>query len=469
MYYPVIRSAPFVPSTFWNPLDAYGVTLSHRNYKAVVNDHGGADNTRPHAAWDNVELTSGKWYWEVHIVECAGSGSTINLSFGLRNPQDACGRISANQELSNSYEARELRHNSDGGGSIETSTIGDIAVWHSNPGTAPFTVHDLIEVAGNYFACDITGVSGFTTGDVLMFALDRDAGSMWIGKNGTWFNSGDPAAGTNPQFTNMDCSEAQYGAVEVPWRFFFGTTGVTYSSSPLEFNLATGNNVFPQQYAAPSGFTALVEPSSIEWQGIFNNFRDSGSDLMSAGTGFNTCFVTPATIALNASQQHHISAGIMYLGEKYYWEVVPTTTGSTVYLGAAAFGAGDQNANVTFGTQCMWNQAGTLHDGDATITMDTTGVSGWDAAGTDTLMFALDLVAGKMWIGKNGTWFNSGDPAAGTNPQFSDIPLVYDWVCKGYIAANARQNTFLGSAFPFVYSAPSGFTSGVPLIEVYVP
>ena len=35
----------------------------------------------------------------------------------------------------------------------------------------------------------------------------------------------------------------------------------------------------------------------------------------------------------------------------------------------------------------------------------------------DTLMMALDIDAGKLWYGKNGTWMASGDPANGSNPS----------------------------------------------------
>lgn len=39
--------------------------------------------------------------------------------------------------------------------------------------------------------------TNITNGDVVMIAIDRDAGKFWMGINGTWGNSGDPGAGTN--------------------------------------------------------------------------------------------------------------------------------------------------------------------------------------------------------------------------------------------------------------------------------
>jgi len=39
----------------------------------------------------------------------------------------------------------------------------------------------------------------------------------------------------------------------------------------------------------------------------------------------------------------------------------------------------------------------------------------------DIMMYAIDLDNGKVWFGKNGTFFASGDPASGTNEAFSGL------------------------------------------------
>ena len=87
--------------------------------------------------------------------------------------------------------------------------------------------------------------SQINSGDVLMIAVDFDAGKIWYGRNGTWFGSpaGDPAAGTNQSQTI--------------------STGVTYA--PMfgrdSSNATTTNYVnFGQRafaYTPPSGFKAL--------------------------------------------------------------------------------------------------------------------------------------------------------------------------------------------------------------------
>jgi hypothetical protein len=75
------------------------------------------------------------------------------------------------------------------------------------------------------------------------------------------------------------------------------------------------------------------------------------------------------------------------------------------------------------------------------------------------IMMALDLNAGKIWWGRNGTWFGSGDPAAGTNAAFSSVSgtLYPHWYTSsaGFGGINATIN-FGASAF--AYTVPTGFS-----------
>ena len=76
---------------------------------------------------------------------------------------------------------------------------------------------------------------------------------------------------------------------------------------------------------------------------------------------------------------------------------------------------------------------------------------------TDVGMCAVDLDNAKIWWGKNGTWFASGNPATGANAAFTDVagtvfPAVFgpdgSVNCTCVLNAGAR---------PFAYTAPSGF------------
>jgi hypothetical protein len=71
-------------------------------------------------------------------------------------------------------------------------------------------------------------------------------------------------------------------------------------------------------------------------------------------------------------------------------------------------------------------------------------------------MIAFDADAKKMWVGKNGTWFGSGNPAAGTNE--------YPKTITGntfFPAVNCYGDTYAYNfgQRPFAYTPPSGFKS----------
>jgi len=103
--------------------------------------------------------------------------------------------------------------------------------------------------------------SGFSNGDIMMFALDLDNSKVYFGKNGTWFNSGDPAAGTNPAFSDVLTNSFYFfggtaytnGFTSVDWNFgngYFGTTAVSSANAD-----GAGLGLF--EYAPPTGFYSL--------------------------------------------------------------------------------------------------------------------------------------------------------------------------------------------------------------------
>jgi hypothetical protein len=74
-------------------------------------------------------------------------------------------------------------------------------------------------------------------------------------------------------------------------------------------------------------------------------------------------------------------------------------------------------------------------------------------------MLAYDPSSGKLWFGLDGTWFNSGNPAAGTGQVYTITTptdawriFVQSWDTTNAMSANFGQR-------PFAYTPPSGFKS----------
>jgi hypothetical protein len=141
---------------------------------------------------------------------------------------------------------------------------------------------------------------------------------------------------------------------------------------------------------------------------------------------------------------------------KYYWEITVNTLGNGHYLGVS-------NTSLGLTTEVQTSSNGKM------VRLNTgnkiNGDGGGSAYGSafianDVCMIALDMDNGKIWWGKNGTWFNSGDPAAGTNAAFTGLSgtLYPTWsnMSSGSPAATANFG-----ATAQTYSAPSGFNSGV--------
>ena len=81
-----------------------------------------------------------------------------------------------------------------------------------------------------------SAVTSLAAGDVLMFAADGDTGEVWIGANGSWYNSGNPTAGTG--------EVATISGTLYPFVYMNGALGVFVIATEL-------------LYAPPSGFVGL--------------------------------------------------------------------------------------------------------------------------------------------------------------------------------------------------------------------
>lgn len=78
----------------------------------------------------------------------------------------------------------------------------------------------------------------------------------------------------------------------------------------------------------------------------------------------------------------------------------------------------------------------------------------------DIISVALDMDNGKVWFAKNGTWQNSGDPAAGTNAAFTGLSGTFYPAVGDLDITSSCQATANFGASAFTYSVPSGFNSG---------
>ena len=123
--------------------------------------------------------------------------------------------------------------------------------------------------------------TALTNGNVFMCAFDLDNNKIFFGKNGTWFNSSNPVAGTSPAYT---LAAGTYCPIARPY-----STGAV-----LDANFGQR----PFAYAAPSGFKALCDtnlptPTIAKGSSVFDTklYTGNGSTQTISGLGFSPDFV----------------------------------------------------------------------------------------------------------------------------------------------------------------------------------
>ena len=118
-----------------------------------------------------------------------------------------------------------------------------------------------------------------SVGDIIMMALDPDTRKWWVGVNGTWRNSGDPAGGTGHVYqyaTDYFDTSSSYSTTDgigaIVWGGFkgsangmtvtwnFGQEG-TFGGQETAGGNADGNGNGNFKYTVPSGFKALCSKS----------------------------------------------------------------------------------------------------------------------------------------------------------------------------------------------------------------
>jgi hypothetical protein len=204
--------------------------LPHGNY-AILDSTNRNSN---HTIWDGLNITSssygaaaatfgvssGKWYYEATIIN-----RTSNNSGGIGWCND-------------SYAVATQTYLTDTANSFGINAINGNAAYN-----AANTAHG----------------SAFSSGDVIMCAIDVDAKKAYFGKNGTWFSSSNPVT----------------GASTFPYAFT-GTTfypAVNAYGDTYEFNFGQQ----PFSYTIPSGFNpintkSLKDFGSSNLPDTFGNF-----------------------------------------------------------------------------------------------------------------------------------------------------------------------------------------------------
>jgi hypothetical protein len=215
--------------------------------------------------------------------------------------------------------------------------------------------------------------------------------------------------------------------------------GNTWTVNNISVTAGAGNDSLvdsPTSYGTPdTGVGNEVRGNYCTWNPLANTAGAlSNGNLQLGGT-------SGASVRCNSTLA--ISSG------KWYFE--STLTNASQYT---SVGVGQGFITNLYPGQDALSYAQTLEQGTR---INNNSQPGYGTALTsgDVFMCAFDLDNNKIFFGKNGTWFNSSNPAAGTNPAYTLAAGTYCPIARPY-GSGAVINTNFGQR-PFAYTAPSGF------------
>ncbi len=150
-------------------------------------------------------------------------------------------------------------------------------------------------------------------------------------------------------------------------------------------------------------------------------------------------------------------------GKRYYeMQVVSFDTGTSNYFafGLAALQPGGAYTTYPGGwaNSVARQGSGTNLVGSGFTAGANPGLAG--VAANMVIQIAVDHDAGKVWLGYNGTYYNSQNPAAGTNPWMTFAPGTLLYPAVGLYQNNPTNKVRLLAAGAQIYGPPSGFTAG---------
>jgi hypothetical protein len=367
------------------------INLSEGNTKIVTGTD--AQNSGKYSTF---VLTSGKWYWEVkQDVNLNTIGLIIPSTYQDNVVDPAVGGMSHFYAgIYRQYNNTVMKSRNQSGGANYNSTV--------TGGT--------------------NSIPQISTNDIIMFALDMDNGYLYVGTNGTFHNSADPANGTNAFNLPTNYTEGMSPHIEGDGgtaHINFGNPAYSISSSNSD-----GNGYGNFEYAPPSGFLALctqnlataLSPTIDDGSEHFNTvlWTGNGTDNTSiTGVGFQPDFLWGKQ--RNTSRSHRLinsSIPTHYLASDNT-NAEASVSGLFDSFDSDGFTIDDASAlNQSSGTYVGWNWKAGGTSPSQTYTVKVVSDSGnkyrFDDFGTSAV--TLDLQEGGTYTFDQSDSSNSGHP-----------------------------------------------------------
>ena len=234
------------------------------------------------------------------------------------------------------------------------------------------------------------------------------------------------------------------------------TTTLGYDTSPQGNNWTT-NNI---SVTAGATYDSMLDVPTLTSATVAN--YPTLSPLI--GTASANYTLNDGNLKLASSAMTgHINATMAATSGKYYWEciVVSVSSNNDFSVGVDIYGTASLSASMgqSAGSYTIYSYSGNTYlqkrtNSSGTLTNTTAAVT------NDIIMVAMDVGAGYVWWGKNGTWIDSGNPATGANPMYTGLTGTLIPGVNG--GGGSTSTTTLSHNFGqqgFTYTPPSGFVA----------
>lgn len=187
--------------------------------------------------------------------------------------------------------------------------------------------------------------------------------------------------------------------------------------------------------------------------------KTAGAALTDSDRTFTWAYNVAGVGASAISRRSHTGSG------KYYWEMrlnAHSWANNAPYMSLVQL---DWNRGIPVSNAKTWTWGSSANSGKLNA-LGPTSSKEYDSVAMvdgDIIQFAVDIANQRFWCGKNGTWLDSFDPAAGTNRPAELASLsttaalhIATWANGADASPASVTGNFAYS--DWVYAAPSGFT-----------
>ena len=309
-----------------------------------------------------------------------------------------------------------------------------------NSATTHYIGYDGYYGSGDFYLADIHLIDGQAL-DASYFAETNSTTGQWVPKaySGSY-------SGTSYHLKFDDNSSASALGTD--------SSGLGNNVTPVNFSVATGVNNDSVEDTPTNNFCTL-------------NPLDKASTIALKNGNLQIDSVT--------NQNYDgVRANFGTKTGKFYWEIKFPTTGYLSAIGIArADGLIKTGSEPTYRIVLglgswynTYNSGGVATYVNTTPSSDYPSVATWSGASNysnnDVYMIAVDFDNGKMWWGKNNSWFNNSgtaNPATGTDPRIT-FTTGNEWFPYSQEGDSSTvQQAYNFGQQGFAYTPPSGFVA----------